>query len=59
MFLVSVINQRLFWDSLKILLIKFIKISKMVEEFQQCEIQSKAEHVSVEPQTTVASNDHS
>ena len=31
----------------------------MVEEFQQCEIQSKAELVSAEPQTTVASNDHS
>ena len=31
----------------------------MVEEFQQCEIQSEVEHVSAEPQTTVASNDHS
>ena len=31
----------------------------MVEEFQKCELQSKAEHLSAEPQTTVVSNEHS
>ena len=31
----------------------------MVEEFQKCENQSKAEYLSTEPQTTVASNEHS
>ena len=31
----------------------------MVEEFQKCEMQSKAENLSTEPQTTVASNEHS
>ena len=31
----------------------------MVEEFQKCELLSKAEQLSAEPQTTIVGNEHS